>query len=82
MSHPRAHKLRRTVATLPLESWLLETDSPDMQPAFWNGVNNSPASIPLLAAMLASLHRVSLTELALRLEQNLLQTFPRIAARR
>ena len=82
MSHPRAHKLRRTVAALPLESWLLETDSPDMQPAFWNGVNNSPASIPLLAAMLASLHRVSLTELALRLEQNLLQTFPRIAARR
>ncbi|MCD8523997.1 MAG: TatD family hydrolase [Saccharospirillaceae bacterium] len=81
MSHPRAQKLRRTVAALPLDCWLLETDSPDMQPAFWRGANNSPASIPLLAAMLASLHNVSLAELAACLEHNLQQTFPRISAR-
>lgn len=80
MSHPRAHKLRRTVASLPLDCWLLETDSPDMKPAFWGPDNNSPASIPLLAAILASHHHLSLPVLAVQLEQNLRQTFPRMMA--
>ncbi len=79
MSHPQAYKLRRTVAALPLDCWLLETDSPDMKPAFWGADNNSPASIPLLAAMLASLHHLGLPALAQSLEQNLRQSFPRIA---
>lgn len=78
MSHPRAHRLRRTVASLPPECWLLETDSPDMKPAFFAGEHNSPACIPLLAAMLASLQHVSLATLAVTLEQNLQQSFPRI----
>ena len=82
MSHSRAHKLRRTVASLPLDCWLLETDSPDMKPAFWAGEHNSPACIPVLAALLASLHKLSLPALALQQQQNLLHSFPRMAQTR
>jgi hypothetical protein len=51
-----------------------------MKPAFWGPDNNSPASIPLLAAILASQHHLSLPVLAVQLEQNLRQTFPRMMA--
>lgn len=60
MTHPRAHKLRRTIAALPADAWLLETDSPDMRPAFWAGPVNSPAAIPLLGACLAALQQSDL----------------------
>lgn len=62
MTHPRAHKLRRTIAALPADAWLLETDSPDMRPAFWAGPVNSPAAIPLLGACLAALQQSDLSD--------------------
>jgi TatD DNase family protein len=34
MTHPRATRLRELAATLPLESIVLETDAPDIPPAF------------------------------------------------
>ena len=57
MTHPRAEKLRRTIAALPADAWLLETDSPDMAPAFWASQNNSPSALPVLAACLAALQQ-------------------------
>jgi TatD DNase family protein len=35
VTHPRAKKLRRTVAQLDHDNIVLETDSPDMKPAFF-----------------------------------------------
>ena len=64
MTHPRAHKLRRTIAALPSDAWLLETDSPDMRSAFWRGPLHSPAAIPLLAACLAAIKKIPLVHLA------------------
>ncbi|MBE0484346.1 MAG: TatD family hydrolase [Bacterioplanes sp.] len=77
MSHPRAHKLRRTVAALPNHAWLLETDSPDMTPAFWQGPRNSLATIPLLAAILASLQQQSLAAVAEQQWSNCARALPK-----
>lgn len=76
MSHPRAQKLRRTIAALPSTAWLLETDAPDMKPAFWQGAMNSPAAIPVLAAMLAQLQGTELGELSEQLERNRQRVLP------
>lgn len=63
-SHVRAKKLRRTFTSLPLSSLLLETDSPDMTPAFWGAPHNSPACIPVLAQILAHIHDVPLAQVS------------------
>ncbi len=38
---------------LPLESIVLETDAPDIPPAWLNGGRNTPAELPRIAAVLA-----------------------------
>jgi len=63
MTHSRATRLRSTLATLPSEQLLLETDSPDMSPAFWAEKRNSPETLPMIAAMLASVQKVSIEQL-------------------
>lgn len=81
MTHPRAQKLRHTVAALPLDAWLLETDSPDMRSAFWRPDHHSPAAIPCLAAILAALHKTTLAEVSVRQQRNIFTLWPQIAAR-
>lgn len=76
MTHPRAHKLRRTIRAIPLEAWLLETDSPDMKPAFWAGKHNSPRAIPLLAACLAALKDRTLADIALAQQLEIVAFWP------
>lgn len=78
MTHPRAQKLRRTIQTLPLDAWLLETDSPDMKAAFWGNSTYTPAAIPLLAACLAALKNCPLDEVAATQRKNLLAIWPKI----
>ncbi|HJR15079.1 MAG TPA: TatD family hydrolase [Rhodanobacteraceae bacterium] len=43
VTHERARRLRKTVATLPIESLLLETDAPDQPGARHKGERNEPA---------------------------------------
>lgn len=76
MTHPRAHKLRRTIRAIPLEAWLLETDSPDMKSAFWAGKHNSPRAIPLLAACLAALKDRTLADIALAQQLEIVAFWP------
>lgn len=55
-THPRAQRLRRTWQALPMDGFVLETDAPDMPPAFLaHGVPNSPRLLPLIAQVLAHL---------------------------
>jgi TatD DNase family protein len=77
MSHPRANKLRTTIARLPLTSLVLETDAPDMRPAFWQGPDNSPLSLLLLAQIVASLHGRPLNEVILSSNNNVLSALPK-----
>ena len=43
LTHPRAKRLQRAVAALPDDGYVLETDSPDMPLAGYQGQRNEPA---------------------------------------
>ncbi|MBW8311883.1 MAG: TatD family hydrolase [Rhizobium sp.] len=51
----RAQRLRRTVATMPIEWLLLETDAPDQPDAAHRGERNEPARLPNVLAVVATL---------------------------
>ncbi|WP_417519849.1 TatD family hydrolase [Marinobacter sp.] len=55
ITHPRAHKTRETIARLPLESLVLETDAPDMAPEGIAAGYNSPAYLPRIFECLADI---------------------------
>ena len=63
LTYPRARKLRRLAAELPLEWLLLETDAPDM-PLDGGPVPNEPAQLRAVAECLAALRQTSLSEVA------------------
>jgi len=46
-------------AELPLEAIVLETDAPDMAPAWLHPQRNSPEQLPRIAAMLADLRGIT-----------------------
>lgn len=55
MTFTRARRIRELAANLPLEAIVLETDAPDMAPAWLAGGRNTPAALPHIAAVLAEL---------------------------
>ena len=61
---PQALRMHRVLAGLPVESVVLETDSPDMAPAMFPGQRNSPAHLPAICAALAAIMAVSPKQLA------------------
>lgn len=64
MTYDRATRLRTLAATLPLDSIVLETDAPDMPPAFIGKARNSPEYLPRIAEVLAELRGISVEEVA------------------
>lgn len=58
-TYARAKKLQRTLAALPLEALVLETDAPDMAPAWMPGEVNSPRQLPRILMVLATLRQES-----------------------
>lgn len=89
MTHERALQLRRLARDLPLESIVLETDSPDIPPHWLYQTaderadgspqgRNTPAELPRIAQVLADLRGVSLAELAHQTTANALQVLPRL----
>lgn len=61
---PQALRLRKTLARLPLEAVVLETDAPDMAPVMYAGMRNSPEHLPEIAEALAQVMGVEAGELA------------------
>ncbi|GHE19601.1 TatD family hydrolase [Halomonas urumqiensis] len=55
VTHPRAKRLRRTVAALPDDAFMLETDSPDMPLAGHQGERNEPSRIAEVCRVVAEL---------------------------
>ena len=55
ITHPRARKTRETVARLPLESLVLETDAPDMAPEGVAAGDNSPVYLRQILECLAEI---------------------------
>ena len=61
---PQALRMHRVIAELPLDSVVLETDSPDMAPSMFPGQRNSPEHLPQICAALAELMNISAEHLA------------------
>jgi len=61
---PRANNLRRLAVDLPLEAIVLETDSPDIPPAWIGRGRNAPGELPRIAQTLADLRQVDLAVVA------------------
>ena len=70
VTFPKASDLRETVAELPLDRLLVETDSPFLAPVPHRGRRNEPAYVARIVAALADLHSVAPAELAERTTAN------------
>jgi TatD DNase family protein len=69
--------LRETLRTVPLDSIVLETDSPYLVPKGVKDRRNAPANVPIVAAALADLRGVTIDQVAERTSANALEVFPR-----
>lgn len=90
MTFERASQLRRLAAQLPLEALVLETDAPDIPPQWLyrtaqdraKGVSqgrNEPGQLPRMAAVLAQLRGMTLSDLALATCGNACRVVPGLA---
>ncbi|MDZ7924177.1 MAG: TatD family hydrolase [Marinagarivorans sp.] len=75
ITYPRANKTRQTVAALPREALVLETDAPSMPLMGAQGQRNSPESVPTIAACLAQLRGETLAEVAAYTSANAVRIF-------
>ncbi|MBG9388246.1 TatD family hydrolase [Caenimonas aquaedulcis] len=86
----RALQIRRLAAELPLESIVMETDSPDIPPHWLYRTaderaqgqpqgRNEPAELPRIAAELASLRGIEVEELAAATSRNAVEALPKLA---
>ena len=57
-------RIRKLAAELPLAAIVLETDAPDIPPAWLGGGRNSPAELPRIASVLADLRSLPADEVA------------------
>jgi TatD DNase family protein len=73
---PRARRLQALVKRLPSDSFVLETDAPDMRPAFATDQPNTPLHLPRIAEVIAQLRGDTLHDLARQTTQNAVEIFP------
>jgi TatD DNase family protein len=80
MTYPRALKIRELAKNLPLDSIVLETDSPDIPPE-WLGTKgrNSPAELAKIAQILADLRGVKVSQIIEKTSKSVYTVLPKIA---
>ncbi|MBV8660012.1 MAG: TatD family hydrolase [Burkholderiales bacterium] len=64
MTFERALNIRRLAADLPLEAIVLETDAPDISPAWAYKDRNEPAYLPRIASILAEIRQMPVDAIA------------------
>ncbi|MCK2183220.1 TatD family hydrolase [Halomonas getboli] len=64
LTHERARRLQRSVAELPDDGYVLETDSPDMPPAGHQGERNEPVRVSEVCRRVAELRGQSAERVA------------------
>jgi len=84
MTYARALQIRRLAAQLPLTALVLETDAPDIPPAWLarpgaRPERNTPAQLACIAAELARLRGLDVTTLVAACAQNARRVLPRLA---
>ncbi|WP_076508986.1 TatD family hydrolase [Pseudacidovorax sp. RU35E] len=91
MTFERATRLRELATQLPLESFVLETDAPDIPPSWLYQTReareagspqgrNEPAEVPRIAQVLAELRGLTVEVVADATTRNALAAVPRLAA--
>ncbi|TKC82611.1 TatD family deoxyribonuclease [Trinickia terrae] len=75
----RALQIRRLAQQLPLDALVIETDAPDIPPAWRYKERNTPDQIPRIGAVLAELRGIGESELALGTMANARAALPRLA---
>lgn len=63
-THEGSTRIRLLAEQLPLRAMVLETDAPDMAPAWNRGQRNESSQLPRIAETLALLRKISLPELS------------------
>jgi TatD DNase family protein len=80
MTFTRALQIRRLATTLPLEAIVLETDAPDISPAWIHPARNSPEQLPAIGAVLAGLRGIGEDEVKSATRGNAVAALPRLGA--
>ncbi|GAB2656019.1 TatD family hydrolase [Arenimonas aestuarii] len=75
VTYERARRLRRTVASMPLDCLLLETDAPDQPDADWRGQRNEPARLRQVLDVVADLRGQPAAAIAEATSANALRLF-------
>lgn len=75
VTYSRAKRLQAVLTQMPLESLVLETDSPDQPDSAWRGKRNQPERLPIIAQKLADLRQDSLVNIANITTSNAKQLF-------
>ena len=80
MTFTRALQIRRLAATLPLDAIVLETDAPDIAPAWVHPGRNSPEQLPAIGAALAQMRALTVEEVRAAMLANSIAAMPRLQA--
>ncbi len=78
MTYIGSTRIRALAAELPLESIVLETDAPDIPPAWLNGGRNAPAELLAIADVLADLRGITRPAVVAATTANARRVLPRI----
>ena len=78
LTFKNAQDLRDVAAFVPLDSMLIETDSPYLAPVPFRGKTNSPAYVPFVAKKIAELRNVPVEQIASATSQNFERLFSKI----
>ena len=75
ITYARAKKTRETIAKVPLDKLVIETDSPDMPVSGYQGERNQPSQLSLVLKALAELKKTSTLEVEQLTTKNYLTLF-------
>ena len=78
MSFTGSRRIRELAATLPLSAIVLESDAPDMAPAWSRGQRNEPSQVARYAQVLAELRAVPREVIATQTSGNVAACLPRV----
>lgn len=70
ITYPRAQRLRRLVAELPDNAFVLETDAPDQPSVQHRGLRNEPAWLPEIVNCIAELRNVTPEQIVAQADAN------------
>ena len=80
MTFTRALQIRRLASSLPGTSLALETDAPDISPAWLHPASNNPQQLPRIAAVLAELRGQTMADIERQTTENVARVLPRLGS--